>query len=221
MRRWQHLPPPTETDGWWNRLKPPEAIEGAKAFTAPTGAGAKGTNWWETIEVSPETIASLDAADEAVVTLDASIDDAMTNASLVTSLASQEMIDALSAMSDGVVTADEEIAMAVTGNTMTTSFETMASSATANAEITKAAFKGILATVSQVDVAMSAFFNGIMAKVSAVNSAIEGIGTVPTGGGGGNTTVNNVNVSQTNNVQSNAQAAASGYALGAQIRGMA
>lgn len=214
--------PPAEADGWWNRLKPPAELDTAKAFSTPTGAGAKGTNWWDTIEVSPETIASLDEADNAVVTLDKNVDTAMTNASLVTTLASQEMIDALSAMSDGVVTADEEIYAAIEGNTMTASFEAMSASADQNVEATKASFQELLATVSQVDVRMSAFFNGIMAKVSAVNSAIEGIGTVPTGGGGGNT-VNNttVNVNQTNNVQGNAQAAQAGYQLGAQIRGMA
>lgn len=214
--------PPAETEGWWNRLKPPTELDTTKAFSTPSTTGAKGTNWWDSIEVSPETIASLDAADEAVVTLDANIDDAMTNASLVTGLASQSMVDAFSAITDGVTTADEEIAMAVNGNTMTTSFETMASSAEQNAEATKAAFKGILATVSEVDVRMSAFFNGIMAKVSSVNSAIEGIGTVPTGGANGpvNSTTN-INVNNTTNVQGAAQAAQYGYQLGAQIRGMA
>ncbi len=150
------------------------------------------------------------------------VDTAMTNASLVTTLASQEMIDALSAMSDGVVTADEEIAMAITGNTMTASFDAMSASADQNVEATKASFIGLLATVSSVDVAMSAFFNSIMARVGAVNSAIEGIGTVPTGGGGGNTTNNtNISVNNNTNVQSAAQAAQYGYQLGAQIRGMA
>lgn len=213
--------PPAETEGWWTRLKAPSSLDDAKALSGPEGAGAKGTNWWETINVSPETIESLNSASTAVTTLDTDIDTAMTNASLVTALASDEMIAALSAMSDGVVTTDEEIAMAITGNTMTTSFETMASSAETNAETTKAAFKGILATVSQVDAAMSAFFNGIMAKVAAVNGAIEGIGTVPTGGGGGTTNNTSVVVNQTNNVQGNAQAAQAGYQLGATIRGMA
>lgn len=193
----------------------PKAVD-ESAFNPKGAAGSgKGNDWWSGFTPPPE-------ANTAITNFDGDVTEAMTNASLVTTLASDEMIAALSAMSDGVVTADEEIAMAVTGNTMTTSFETMATSAEENAEITKAAFKGILATVSQVDMAMSAFFNGIMAKVSAVNSAIEGIGTVPTtGGGGGNTTVNNVNVNTTNNVQGEAQATVVGYQLAATIRGMA
>ncbi len=215
--------PPADANGWWNRLKPPDTMEGAKALTGPTDAGAKGTNWWETISVSPETIASLDAADEAVVTLDANVDDAMTNAQLVTGLASQAMIDNFAAITDGVTTADEQIAMAIDGNTMTASFDSMSTSAVANAEITNEAFKTILATVSSVDVAMSAFFNSIMAKVSSVNSAIEGIGTVPADGTSGGTSISttNINLNNTTNVQGSAQAAQYGYQLGAQIRGMA
>jgi hypothetical protein len=212
--------PPAE-DGWWTRLKAPSTLDDAKALNGPTGAGAKGTNWWETISVSPETIASLDTADDAVVTLDKDVDTAMTNAALTTGLASQEMINAFSAITDGVTTADEQIAMAITGNTMTASFDAMSMSAEQNVEATKLSFKGLLATVSQVDVAMSAFFNGIMAKVSAVNSAIEGIGTVPTtGGGGNNTTNNNVVVNQTNNVQGNAEGMQPGYQIARVIRGM-
>jgi hypothetical protein len=131
------------------------------------------------------------------------------------------MINAFSAITDGVTTADEQIAMAITGNTMTASFDAMSMSAEQNVEATKLSFKGLLATVSQVDVAMSAFFNGIMAKVSAVNSAIEGIGTVPTtGGGGGNTTNNTVVVNQTNNVQGNAEGMQPGYQIARAIRGM-
>lgn len=211
-------PPPSDAEGWWNRLKPPDSMEGAKAFTAPEGAGAKGTNWWETISVSPETIASLDAADEAVVTLDADVDTAMTNASLVTGLASQEMIDAFSAITDGVTTADEQIAMAINGNTMTASFDAMSVSAAANAEITKAAFTGILATVSAVDARLSTFFHGVMAKVAIANDAINNIGLTPTGGGG---TTNNTNITVTNNTstQSPAQADGLGYRFAAQIRG--
>lgn len=215
-------PPPPAAEGWWNNLKPPAELEGAKTFSGPEGAGAKGTNWWETISVSPETIASLDAADEAVVTLDANVDDAMTNAALSTGLASQSMIEAFSAITDGVTTADEQIAMAIDGNTMTTSFDTMSSSAEQNAEATIASFKSILATVSQVDAKMSAFFNSIMAKVSASNSAIEGIGVVPgDGGANGATSTTNIQVTNTTNVQGAAQAAQYGYQLGAQIRGMA
>lgn len=213
--------PPAQDEGWWNRLKPPDdaALAGTKGMQGVGGGtGAKGTNWWDTINVSPETIASLDAADEAVVTLDKDVDTAMTNASLVTGLASQEMIDALSAMSDGVVTADEEIAMAVNGNTMTASFDTMSESAVANADITKAAFMGILATVANVDQRLTTFFSGVMTKVAIANDAILNIGVVPPGGGG-NSTTNNVVVNNTNNVQSGAQATALGYELGAQVRG--
>lgn len=213
--------PPAETDGWWTRLKPPAELDGAKAFTGPSGTGAKGGNWWDTIEVSPETIASLNDASTAVTTLDTDVDTALTNAQLVTGLATQSMVDAFSAMTDGVTTADEEIAMAITGNTMTASFDAMSASADQNVEATKASFQGLLATVSSVDVRMSAFFNSIMAKVGSVNSAIEGIGTVPSGGGGGTTNNTTVNVNQVNNVQGNAQAAQAGYALGATIRGMA
>jgi len=214
--------PPAE-EGWWNRLKPPDTMEGAKAFSGPESAGAKGTNWWETISVSPETIESLNTADEAVVTLDRDVDTAMTNAQLVTGLASDSMIEALSAMSDGVITADEEIAMAITGNTMTTSFDTMATSADTNAQAVIASFQSILATVSSVDSRMSEFFYGIMAKVGAATAGIEGIGTVPTtpGDGKGPTSVTNISVSTTNNVQSNAQATAAGYQVAASIRGMA
>lgn len=185
-------------------------METAIAAETPTPDMA----WADLWTVPPEVTTSITGFETDVET-------AMTNANLVTALASQEMINALSAMSDGVVTADEEIAYAITGNTMTTSFETMASSAEQNVEATKSSFKGLLATVSQVDVAMSAFFNGIMAKVGAVNSAIEGIGTVPTGGGGGGT-VNNTSVvvNQTNNVQGNAQATAAGYQLAETVRGM-
>lgn len=155
----------------------------------------------------------------AISDFDGDVTEAVNNAALMTGLASQEMINAFSAITDGVTTADEEIAMAITGNTMTASFEAMSASADQNVEATKASFKGLLATVSQVDVAMSAFFNGIMAKVSAVNSAIEGIGTVPTtGGGGGNNTTNNINVNQTNNVQGNAQNVQTGYAIAEAIR---
>jgi hypothetical protein len=212
--------PPAE-EGWWTRLKAPSSIDDAKALNGPESAGAKGTNWWETISVSPETIASLDTADDAVVTLDKDVDTAMTNAALTTGLASQEMINAFSAITDGVTTADEQIAMAITGNTMTASFDAMSMSAEQNVEATKMSFKGLLATVSQVDVAMSAFFNGIMAKVSAVNSAIEGIGTVPTtGGGGGNNTTNNVVVNTTNNVQGNAEGIQAGFQIAKAVRGM-
>lgn len=157
----------------------------------------------------------------AISDFDTDVTEAMNNVALVTALANDEMLAALGAMSDGVVTADEEIAYAVTGNTMTTSFETMAASAETNAAATKASFMGILATVSEVDTAMSAFFNGIMARVSAVNNAIEGIGTVPSGGGGGSTTNNNITVNQTTNTQSTAQAEVVGYRMAAQIRGMA
>jgi hypothetical protein len=213
--------PPADANAWWERLKPPAELDTAKAFSGPTGTGEKGSNWWETISVSPETIASLDAADEAVVTLDANVDTAMTNAALTTGLASQEMINAFSAITDGVTTADEEIAMAITGNTMTASFDAMSMSAEQNVEATKASFQGLLATVSQVDVAMSAFFNGIMAKVGAVNSAIEGIGTVPTGGGGGTTNNTSITVNNNTSTQSQAQAEGLGYQFAAQIRGMA
>lgn len=214
--------PPAETDGWWNRLKPPDdvALAGTKGMQGVGGAGAKGTNWWDTINVSPETIASLNDASTAVTTLDTDVDTAMTNASLVTGLASQEMIDALSAMSDGVVTADEEIAYAITGNTMTASFDAMSASADLNAEATKSSFKGILATVSSVDARMSTFFHGVMAKVAIANDAINNIGVNPTGGGG-STTNNNIVVNNNNNVQGGAQATAVGYELGKQIRGMA
>jgi hypothetical protein len=213
-------PPPPAAEGWWNNLKPPDDLSGTSLGKGTGGdAGAKGTNWWETISVSPETIESLDKADEAVVTLDKDVDTAMTNASLVTGLASDEMIAALTAMSDGVVTADEEIAMAITGNTMTASFDAMSMSAEQNVDATKASFQGLLATVSSVDARMSAFFNGIMAKVGAANAAIQGIGTVPTGGGG-NTTNNNIVVTNTTNTQSPAQADAAGYRFAAQIRGM-
>jgi hypothetical protein len=210
-------PPAPQEEGWWSNLKPPTDFDSMK--TTGGDAGAKGTNWWETISVSPETIESLDKADEAVVTLDKDVDTAMTNASLVTGLASDEMIAALTAMSDGVVTADEEIAMAITGNTMTASFDAMSMSAEQNVDATKASFQGLLATVSSVDARMSAFFNGIMAKVGAANAAIDGIGTVPTGGGG-NTTNNNIVVTNTTNTQSPAQADAAGYRFAAQIRGM-
>jgi hypothetical protein len=70
-------------------------------------------------------------------------------------------------------------------------------------------------------VAMSAFFNGIMAKVGAVNSAIEGIGTVPTGGGGGTTNNTSITVNNNTSTQSQAQAEGLGYQFAAQIRGMA
>jgi hypothetical protein len=216
-------PPPSWTAGFsgQNPLMPKIIDDSGLSKGAGGGAGAKGTNWWDTISVSPETIASLDAADEAVVTLDKDVDTAMTNAQLVTGLATDGMIAAFSAMSDGVVTADEEIALAITGNTMTSSFDAMSLSAAQNVEATKASFQGLLATVSSVDARMSAFFNGIMAKVGSVNSAIEGIGTVPTGGGGGSTTNNNIVVNQTNNVQGNAQATAAGYELATAVRGMA
>jgi hypothetical protein len=170
--------------------------------------------WFEGFKPTPEVTT-------AVTAFAADIDTALTNANLVTGLASQEMINAFSAITDGVTTADEQIAMAITGNTMTASFDAMSMSAEQNVEATKLSFKGLLATVSQVDVAMSAFFNGIMAKVSAVNSAIEGIGTVPTtGGGGGNTTNNTVVVNQTNNVQGNAEGMQPGYQIARAIRGM-
>lgn len=213
--------PPAE-EGWWNRLKPPDdvALAGTKGMQGVGGTGAKGTNWWDTINVSPETITSLDKADEAVVTLDKDVETAMTNASLATGLASDSMIEALSAMSDGVVTADEEIALAITGNTMTTSFDAMSTSAAQNAEATKASFRGILATVADVDQRMTAFFNGIMAKVGAVNGAIDGIGLVPPAGSGGSSTTNNITVTNNTSTQSPAQADGLGYRFAAQIRGM-
>lgn len=215
-------PPPAQEDGWWNRLKPPDdlALAGTKGMSGVGGGtGAKGTNWWDSVSVSPETIASLDAADEAVVTLDKDVDTAMTNASLVTGLASDSMIAALSAMSDGVITADEEIAMAITGNTMTASFDAMSVSADLNAELTKASFMGILATVSSVDARLTTFFHGVMAKVGIANDAIANIGVVPPAGGN-NTTNNNIVVNNTTNTQSPAQADAAGYRFAAQIRGM-
>lgn len=216
------VPPPAQDEGWWNRLKPPDdaALAGTKAMSGVGGGtGAKGTNWWETISVSPETIASLDAADEAVVTLDKDVDTAMTNASLVTGLASDSMIAALSAMSDGVITADEQIANAITGNTMTASFDAMSVSADLNAELTKASFMGILATVSSVDARLSTFFHGVMAKVAIANDAILNIGVVPPGGGGSSTT-NNITVTNNTSTQSPAQADGLGYRFAAQIRGM-
>lgn len=212
--------PPAE-DGWWNRLKPPDdlALAGTKGMQGVGGGtGAKGTNWWDSVSVSPETIASLDAADEAVVTLDKDVDTAMTNASLVTGLASDSMIAALSAMSDGVITADEQIAMAITGNTMTASFDAMSVSAAANAEATKASFMGVLATVANVDQRLTTFFSGVMTKVAIANDAILNIGVVPPGGGGNNTT-NNITVTNNTSTQSPAQADGLGYRFAAQIRG--
>ncbi len=185
-------------------------METAIAAETPTPDMA----WADLWTVPPEVTTS-------ITNFETDVDTAMTNASLVTGLASEEMIAALSAMSDGVVTADEEIAMAITGNTMTASFDAMTVSALQNAEATKGAFQGVLATVSNVDVRMKAFFDGIMAKVAAVNGAIEGIGLVPpTGGGGGNTTNNNVVVNTTNNVQGDAQAHAVGFRMAQTIRGM-
>lgn len=212
-------PPPAQEDGWWSRLKPPTDFDSLK--TTGGGSAAKGTNWWETINVSPETITSLDKADEAVVTLEKDVDTAMTNAALATGLASDSMIATLAAMSDGVVTADEEIAMAITGNTMTASFDAMSVSADLNAELTKASFMSILATVSSVDARLTTFFHGVMAKVGIANDAILNIGVVPPGGGGGNTTNNNIVVTNTTNTQTPAQAEGLGYRFAAQIRGMA
>lgn len=216
--------PSAVTDGWWNNLKPPTDFDSLK--TTSGASGAKGTNWWETISVSPETIASLDTADEAVVTLDKDVNTAMTNASLVTGLASDSMILALSAMSDGFISAEEAVALAdagmansITGNTMTASFDAMSISAALNAEATKASFMDVLATVSLVDVRLTTFFNGVMAKVNAVNDAITNIGLVPPTGGG-STTNNNIVVNNNNNVDGGAGATALGYELGRQVRGM-
>lgn len=191
--------------------------EAAAAFTSGMNDAIIAENptaaqWFEGFKPTPEVTT-------AISDFDGDVTEAMTNVSLVTALASEEMLTALSAMSDGVVSADEEIALAITGNTMTTSFDAMSASAEQNAESTKESFKGILATVSEVDLRMSGFFNGIMAKVSAVNSAIEGIGTVPTGGGGSSVTTNTYNVNTTQNVQSNAQATEAGYVIAAAIRG--
>lgn len=212
----------TELQGLTGGLTP-FSLDGFDASVAEFTTGMETAIAAETPTVSAAWASLWDVPEEASTSFTGfgtDVDTAMTNASLVTTLASQEMIDALSAMSDGVVTADEEIAMAITGNTMTTSFDAMSVSAAQNAEATKESFRGILATVSEVDARMTGFFNGIMAKVSAVTSAIEGIGTVPTGGGGSSTT-NNINVNQTNNVQSNAQATQAGYAIAETVRGMA
>lgn len=177
---------------------------------------------WASLWEVPEEVTT------SISNFETTTDQAMTNAALVTSLASDEMILLLQAMEDGFISAEEAVALAdagietsITGNTITASFDAMSTSATENSLATVAAFQKVLATVSSVDASMSAFFNGVMAKVSAVNSAIEGIGTVPsTGGGGGSTTVNNVNVNNTVNTQSPAQAAQAGYQMGAIVRGM-
>lgn len=177
---------------------------------------------WASLWEVPEEVTT------SITDFETTTDQAMTNAALVTSLASDEMILLLQAMEDGFISAEEAVALAdagietsITGNTITASFDAMSTSATENSLATVAAFQKVLATVSSVDASMSAFFNGVMAKVSAVNSAIEGIGTVPsTGGGGGSTTVNNVNVNNTVNTQSPAQAAQAGYQMGAIVRGM-
>lgn len=165
--------------------------------------------WFEKFKPTPETTV-------AIQTFGTDVDTAMTNASLVTTLASDGMILALQAMEDGVISADEQIALSMTGNTITASFEAVEDTAVLTMAGVIKSVQSVTPHILQLDALLRQVAAAAATVQNSVNTAVAGAGAG--GGGGGNTT--NVTVTQNNNVQSNAQAASTGYQLGAQIRGM-
>lgn len=217
--------PPAETDGWWNRLKPPSDLGDSKMFTDPTGAGAKGMDWWTNMTPPPETTT-------AIQTFETDVDTAMTNAALASTLASDEMLLALAAMSDGVVTADEEIALGLTGNTVTASFDAVLLSAQSTFPAAGQFAIGLATDIAQLDVMGTASINHLTAALAAlkglagqVSAAVAAalndagnLGKVGTGDGGEGPTIMTT-VNQTNNNQNGAQTDATTYQIAAAVNG--
>lgn len=149
----------------------------------------------------------------------ADIETAMTNAAATSALATDGMIASLAEMSEQAALTDSSVTSSLVGNTITTSFEEVGVGASLMAVMVGKAMRKIREDAMLAD----AVLTGIAAKVTAVNQAVAGAQTAANGGGfGGGGVVNNtnINVNNTNNVQSTAQAAANGYALGESIRGM-
>lgn len=128
--------------------------------------------------------------------------------------------DAVVASSEGAKLAvqlmDTDIASAMMGNTVTASFEAVEDTAVSTMAGVIKSVQSVTPHILQLDALLKQVAAAAASVQSSVNTAVAGAGAG--GGGGGNTT--NVTVTQNNNVQSNAQAASTGYQLGAQIRGM-
>lgn len=218
-------PPPADPNAWWERLKPPSDLGDSKMFTDPTGAGAKGMDWWTNMTPPPETTT-------AIQTFETDVDTAMTNANLATGLASQGMIDAMSAVTDGVTTADEEIAMATTGNTMTASFDAVLLSAQSTFPAAGQLAIGLATDIAQLDLLGTASINHLTAALAAlkglagqVSAAVAAalndagnLGKVGMGDTGDGPTIMTT-VNQTNNNQNGAETFASTYDIARAVNG--
>lgn len=226
--------PPPETEGWWNRLKPPADLDFLEK--GAESGGSKGGGWWANLAPPPETITAIDTASEAATTAMSEVDTAAAVSGGVATDWATSITDATVAVADSatlnLATAetamvslrdqaqamDIDIAAAMTGNTVTASFEAVEESATSTMAGVIRAVQSVTPHILQLDALLKSVAAAVATVQQSVNTAVTSAGA-GAGGGGGNTT--NINVNNTTNVQSPAQAAATGYQLGAQIRGMA
>ena len=237
--------PPPETEGWWNRLKPPADLDllekGAES------GGSKGGGWWTTLAPPPETVTAIDTTSEAATTAMTAVDTAaeesgggVTTWAESTTGAVETVADsatlnlgtaetAMVSLRDQAQQMDIDINAALMGNTVTTSFEAVALSAEKNFPIVIEWFGQAAESVREFDAA-AAGLSGIAADLAALQAAIVAVdlgqlqaiqaaanGGGGGGGGGGDTNNTNQTVTQNNVITNNAQAANSAYQLAAML----
>lgn len=219
---------PDPPEGWWDNFRipvdklMPETLTPEGRSMSDTGGG---TQWWNSF-AGPEAQTAITDTTTAMSDLGTTTSDvtnAMTNAAGVST---DSIVAGIVAMQEAANAADAGIATAFTENTVTSSFEAVASAASRSFPSVIQWMAQVQTASAQLDVVVSGHIQHLInilhdlqflsAQVATgVQQAITLGGQLP---GGSSVTNNNTSVTVNNNVQSNAQAAANGYAIGASLR---
>lgn len=192
--------------------------------TAIAAENPSATMLWDSLWDPPEEVTT------SITDFGTDVDTAMNNASLVTSLASDEMIAALTAMSDAAGLTDEQIAAAMTENTVTASFDAVAASANTNFPIVIQWLNQAADRAANLDRLAGAAAGKLASLGATVVSfplgQLQAIVNAAAGFAGAQNAVNTTNNTNNNNVTVNntitngAQASNVGYEIGREVRGV-